>query len=266
MLDAFFAENPVSLATRSLYERVLTGFIASCDPATCVTGDVLKYLDSTKWGSSLRYTATTAIKKFLRWKYGADHPALRVRVKRTPSKPGRALNAQKALKVMEHFDLSKVKGKRDLAIYCLAIDTGLRVNELATLKNADVDLGEQKLLVRIKGGKWEDAIFSDDTRSALADWMNYRRAGDDRLFQLTRDGLRVIVRRWGEKLGFRISPHDLRRTFATLSTRNGAPSRLVQIAGRWSSIEMVERYTQTLTAEDFNDYFPTKNLTTKQKP
>jgi integrase len=70
----------------------------------------------------------------------------------------------------------------------------------------------------------------------------------------------VIVRRWGEKLGFRLSPHDLRRTFTTLSLKNGAPSRLVQVAGRWSSIEMVERYSQAITPGEYDDYFPTSKL------
>jgi integrase len=62
-------------------------------------------------------------------------------------------------------------------------------------------------------------------------------------------------------MGFRaglglISPHDLRRSMATLATENGAPSRTVQKAGRWSNIEMVERYTQTLDAKTFKKFFP----------
>jgi integrase/recombinase XerD len=261
MIDSFFAENPVSPATRELYARALTKFLSfCCEPSTCTPGDILKFLDSTGWGSSLRYTAVTAIKKYLRWKFGAEHPALRVRVKRDPAKPGRVLNKVRAETLLASFDLATIKGKRDYAIACLALDTGLRVKELASLRFADVDLGERRLKVRIKGGRWEDAVFSAHTRAAIADWCNYRRMGDDRLFQVTRDGLRVIVRRWGEKLGFRLSPHDLRRSFATLSTKNGAPSRLVQVAGRWSSIEMVEHYTQSLEPSDFDEFFPISHM------
>ncbi len=261
MIDSFFAENPVAPSSRLLYERVLVRFFADCpDPSICTAGDVLKFLDGTKWGSSLRYTAITTIKKYLRWKHGADHPALRVRVKRTAARPGRCLNAAKAYKLLESFDLATIKGKRDLAICCLALDNGLRVAELASLKYADVDLAERKLLVVIKGGNWEEAVFSEYTTSAIMDWCVHRKPGDDRLFQVSRDGLRVIVRRWGEKLGFRLSPHDLRRTFAVLSTKAGAPSRLVQVAGRWSDLKMVEHYTQSITAEDFQEYFPTSAL------
>ncbi len=256
-IDSFFAENPCSQSTRDTYSYALHRFEKFCsDPGACTPGEILKFFKTTKWGSSLQYTAATAIKKYLRWKYGAAHPALKLRVKRDPARPGRTLNKARAEELLASFDLATVKGKRDYAIACLALDTGLRVNELATLKFVDINLGERVLKVKIKGGNWADAVFSIHTRMAIADWCNYRRMGDERLFQVTRDGLRVIVRRWGEKLGFRLSPHDLRRSFATLSTKAGAPSRLVQVAGRWSSIDMVEHYTQAIEPADFDEFFP----------
>jgi len=260
-LDDFFAENPCSQSTRETYSYALVRFDAFCaDSSTCTPNDILKFFKLTGWGSSLRYTAATAIKKYIRWKHGSAHPALRLRVQRDPAKPGRVLNKVRAETLLSSFNLATLKGKRDYAIACLALDTGLRVNELATLKFADVDVSQRTLKVKIKGGEWGDAVFSVDTRSAIADWCNYRRMGDERLFQVTRDGLRVIVRRWGEKLGFRLSPHDLRRSFATLSTKAGAPSRLVQVAGRWSSIVMVELYTQSIEPSDFDEFFPVHRL------
>jgi integrase len=260
-LDDFFAENPCANTTRVTYSYTLTRFDAFCtDLSACTPNDILKFFKTTKWGPSLQYTAATAIKKYLRWLYGANHAALRLRVQRGKSKPGRVLSKLRAKQLLESFDLATIKGKRDYAIACLALDTGLRVNELSTLKFADIDLISRTLKVKTKGGNWNDAVFSVDTRAAIADWCNYRRMGDDRLFQVTRDGLRVIVRRWGEKLGFRLSPHDLRRSFATLSTKAGAPSRLVQVAGRWANIDMVEHYTQSIEAADFEEYFPVTRM------
>lgn len=257
MLDSFFAENPMAPTSRDSYSYTLTRFFSFCDdPGSCESKDVIKFLDSTVWGSALRASAVAAIRKYLRWRFGDSHPALRVRVKREPSKPGRTLNGQRVKQLLQSFDREKYKGKRDYAIACLALDTGLRVNELATLKLQNVEVGERRLVVKIKGGKWKEAVFSQHTADAISEWCNNRRLGDDRLFQITRDGLRVIVRRWGEKLGFRLSPHDFRRSFATLATKAGAPSRLVQIAGRWSSIEMVELYTSSLHPTDFDDFFP----------
>jgi integrase len=79
--------------------------------------------------------------------------------------------------------------------------------------------------------------------------------------RLTTSGLRVIVRKWGDGAGLgQISPHVFRRTFATLATIGGAPSRMVQLAGRWSRIEEVERYTRALTLDRFYDYLPSTML------
>lgn len=261
MLDTFFAENPMAPTSRDSYAYILTRFLNSCkEPGSCTSKDVIKFLDSTNWGSSLRALAVAAIKKYLRWRFGDDHLALRVRVRREPSKPGRTLSGQQVKELLQSFDRSYYKGKRDYAIACLALDTGLRVNELATLNSKDVDICERKLVVRIKGGNWKVAVFSHHTADAVLEWCGNRRLGDDRLFQISRDGLRVIVRRWGEKLGFRLSPHDFRRSFATLATKAGAPSRLVQVAGRWSSIEMVELYTSSINPTDFDDFFPVQHI------
>jgi len=253
-LDEFFAENPVLPTTRTTYETMLNRFAENIsNPATCTPAEILAWLQRTNWGSSMSYTASIAIKKYLRWQYGAGHPALHLKLKKEESKPGRSLNAAQAEILLDSFDLSTIKGKRDYSICCLALDTGLRVNELATLKLSDIDFGTRTLRVRVKGGRWDDAVFSEHTRAALVDWCNHRRLGDLRMFQMTRDGLRVTVRRWGEKIGIRLSPHDLRRSFATISSRNGAPTRLVQVAGRWSDVKMVERYTQAIEAADFEN-------------
>ena len=74
---------------------------------------------------------------------------------------------------------------------------------------------------------------------------------------MTRFGLNVTFRNLGKSSGIGpLSPHDFRRTFATLSLQGGAPTRLVQLAGRWNSVKEVERYSQALSAQDFEPYSP----------
>ena len=78
---------------------------------------------------------------------------------------------------------------------------------------------------------------------------------------LTPDGLRSIFRALGAKSGLpNLSPHMLRRTFATLAIRQGASSKLVQVAGGWSSLLMVERYAQAIKPEDYQNHFATNVL------
>ena len=64
---------------------------------------------------------------------------------------------------------------------------------------------------------------------------------------LTTRGLRMNLKRLGERAGLRgVTTHAFRRGFACIATLAGAPTRTVQLAGRWSDIRMVERYTQDL--------------------
>ncbi len=260
VIEEFFSENAFAPGTMAQYRGILSRFLEAVEPASATAADVLKWLDSTGWGNSRRYVASVVIRRYLRWRFGAGHPALRLRVRREKSKPGRTLSENQVMMLFESFDTSTRKGRRDLAIAALALDTGLRVAELARLRLADVDLDSQTLTVQIKGGRWASAVFSVWTAVQIAAWLPYRAPRDPRLFQVTRDGLRVIVRRWGERLGFRLSPHDFRRTFAVFALRNGAPSRVVQRAGRWSDIRMVERYSQAIMLEDFAPYFPVARI------
>jgi len=74
----------------------------------------------------------------------------------------------------------------------------------------------------------------------------------DPLFQarggnrLTPGGLRSALLRIGKKAGIHISPHALRRTFATLSLKAGMNLIYLQGLLGHSSIEMTRRYVQTL--------------------
>jgi integrase len=115
-------------------------------------------------------------------------------------------------------------------------------------------------------------VFSVQTALYISAWAEMRRpaAGVGTLFlsfqhqtmgtALTREGVQGMCKKWGAKLGIKLSPHDFRRSFATLSTIFGAPSRVVQVAGRWSDIEMVERYTREITQSEIEDYLPVQRL------
>ena len=172
--------------------------------------------------------------------------------------------------MLQIFNTSIPKGKRDLAICSLFLDSGLRVSEVCSLELSRVHLHDFYCDVFIKGGHWERALFSEYTSSCIDNWLSIRSSfaspscrslfcslgGNSSGSQLTREGLQRVVFYWGKEIGVKLSPHDLRRTFATLATIAGAPSRLLQAAGRWSDISMVERYTRSIQVEGFRPYFP----------
>jgi len=271
-IDRFFIERGFSRATQATYRRVLGDLVSVPDLERLDAVGLLSFYDRPHWGNSMRYVAVSASRSFLRWRYGAGHPALSARIKRRRPKRQRSLSESQLVALLSSFDTSTPKGARDLAIASLAVDARLRVSELARLRLSDVDLRLCSLQVVVKGGEWGDGVFSPATANIISAWVARRKptGEDDHLFLstqgmtkgrgLTVNGIKTTVRRWGEAVGFKLSPHDFCRTFAILSTQNGAPSRVVQAAGRWANIEMVEHYTRNLEQEAIRPYLPIERL------
>lgn len=235
-----------------------------------------RFLDEhSTWGESTRRLAACAARAFYRYIYGATHPMLGYKLRRVKTKPQRTLSIKKIVQLLSVIDTSTQSGARDLAIMYLMLDTGLRESEVCNLETHYLDLEARTVHVIVKGGNWGKAVFSETTAKHLETWLTVRKTIIDtakyrpspRLFislrtgqKLLPAGLRDMFERLSKKVGFRVSPHDLRRTFATLATRAGAPTRVLMAGGRWSNIATLERYTAAIEPEDFENYFPTKLL------
>ena len=228
-----------------------------------------------EWSDSTRHSAACAAKALYRYLYGAFHPLLKVKVHRGDPGPQRTLTEAQANQLLASLDTTTGEGVRNLAIITLAIDTGLRNAELCRLELEHLNLDTRRLQVMVKGRKWGEGIYSEYTTSCLQSWLSIRPLyalkdtttvfvgikGTTPGRPLTTGGLRSLFRCLGSRSGLGlISRHDLRRTMATLATANGAPTRTVQKAGRWSRIDMVERYTQQLDIQAFAQYFPVAKL------
>jgi site-specific recombinase XerD len=266
-------------STQRQYEHVLEKFLAECCPESLTAKDLREWLGRHGWGNSLQWVALCVVKSYLRWRYGGEHPALLLKIKRQQCGPQRVLKMGQVQALLGSFDTSTAKGRRDLAICTLMLDTGLRSAEVCSLALAHVDLVERRLVVKIKGGAWSGAVFSEYTAACISQWLGERERaamkGERALFvgiggatpgrKLTTGGMGAIMRGWARAAGLAaLSPHDLRRTFATLAIRAGAPSRVVQAAGRWKHIEMVERYTQAITPEDMDGWYPVMGAMTRK--
>lgn len=245
------------------------------DPASLTAADFVKLLKSSGWGNARQRVALAAVKKYLVWAYGRKHPALDAKVKREEGKVQRSLDPQTALRLLASFDTYTPKGSRDLAICSLDLDTGLREAEICNVQLADVDLEHRTLQCIVKGGQWESAIFGEQTAANIDRWLHYRRIADGEgyLFThvktghgLTPEGLYMIVRTWGEKIGIELSPHDLRRSMAVMGYLNGASDRALMDMGRWKSVTMIKRYTKNAKLNAVRKYLPMDGLLDPKSP
>jgi integrase len=272
VIQDFFLEHAYSESTKVTYGRVLNEMLDAFGTFESVGPRQLnEWLENREnWGESMQWIAFSTAKKFVRWRYGEAHPALKLKRRRPQPSPQRTMDVEQVCELMSYFG-SHPKGIRDKAIASLLLDSGIRSNELCNIRLRFFYFEDKTFEVKAKGGEWKTGVFGDMASDHIRDWLeirdNHALPEVDRLFvglggikpgtTLTPDGLRVIVRRWGRRAGIgQLSPHDFRRSFATLATMAKAPTRLVQLAGRWKNIEEVERYTKALRMQEFIPYSP----------
>jgi integrase/recombinase XerC/integrase/recombinase XerD len=142
--------------------------------------------------------------------------------------------------------------RRDYAITCLLLDTGLRAFEACGLRAADVNLDEDWVKVMGKGAKERIVPFGKRTRKSLLTYvLNERPEGapEDNLFlghdgqHITPDTVRQIMDRLKRRSGVtRLHAHLLRHTFATRFLLAGGSALLLKQLLGHTTLAMVDRY------------------------
>lgn len=161
-------------------------------------------------------------------------------------------------------DIATEAGVRDRALLEVMYAAGLRVSELVSLKQSDVDVQAGLLVCHGKGSKERRVPLG---KSAIQWVQRYNiirsRYGKPSLPQLFVNGAKPITRqfawsmikRYAKKAGVKdISPHTLRHSFATHLLQHGADSRSVQALLGHSDISTTQIYTHITDRHLRNSY------------
>jgi integrase/recombinase XerD len=161
-------------------------------------------------------------------------------------------------------DIATEAGVRDRALLEVMYAAGLRVSELVSLKQSDVDVQAGLLVCHGKGSKERQVPLG---KSAIQWVQRYNvirsRYGKPSLPQLFVNGGKPITRqfawsmikRYAKKAGVKdISPHTLRHSFATHLLQHGADSRSVQALLGHSDISTTQIYTHITDRHLRNSY------------
>jgi integrase/recombinase XerD len=139
------------------------------------------------------------------------------------------------------------------------LDSGMRVSELANLNLDDVDMSSGSILIRHgKGGKERVVRIGATAQKALWRYVTiFRRGNTDRLFlnrsgsPLDTTGIKLMIRRLGKKAGvLGVHVYRLRHTFAISYLRNGGDIFSLKYLLGHPSLNMVQRYLGSLSADD----------------
>jgi site-specific recombinase XerD len=280
-LEYLEIEKGRSIHTVTNYDRYLSRFLEYAkieDPRKLTESMVREYRlwlnrqPGTKTGRNIdtlkRKTQNyylIALRAFLKYirKKGMDslNPE-RIELAKVPERSLDLISSQELDRLMSAPDANTLRGLRDKAILELLFSTGLRVSELCSLSQEDVDLSRDEFSVRGKGDKVRVVFLSDTARNAIKAYLKERKDFDDAMFvqygknskkeevknkelRLTTRSVQRIIKRYATIAGItrKVTPHVIRHSFATDLLSNGADLRSVQALLGHANIATTQIYT-----------------------
>ncbi len=263
--DAGLAENTVTAYRRDL--RDFTNFLRGAGQdsvRTATRQQVIDYLGhlrklGLKRGTVARkLTAIRQIYKFLLREDLTDtDPTANVDGPRLSKRLPEVLSEEQCMRLLQVPDVSTPKGLRDAAMITLLYATGLRVSELVNLDIHALNVEEQLVRVKGKGGKERLVPVAPAALELVSRYMTTARAEFDKhgntsaifLTRLgrpfTRAGFWKMLKQHAAAAGLpnTVSPHTLRHSFATHLLHGGADLRAIQEMLGHSSLSVTETYT-----------------------
>jgi len=269
-LDSSWAEQGLARSTMQAYRSDLSGFsrwLKAQGNNLCTAGgeDIQMYLASrlqkgTRASSVARILS--AIRLFYRYAkrhaLRGDDPCAQVITPKPSRHLPTVLNEQETETLLNTPDVGTPKGLRDRAMLELLYACGLRVSELVSLKQGQINMKTGVLRLVGKGMKERLVPFGE----CATDWLErYLRESRPLLLEgrpqtedlfVTRQGRAMsrqafwqMLRRMTQKAGITkpLTPHTLRHTFATHLLNHGADLRVVQMLLGHSDLATTQIYT-----------------------
>ena len=175
-----------------------------------------------------------------------------VKVAKTLPKP---ISHQHILEALEHTDL------QEKLIIIMLYTLGLRISELSSLELDDIT--DEWVRVLGKGNKQRDLPLISSTKKILDEYLGvfmlkkflFEKNGE----KLSENSLRYIVTKVFRKIGIKVTPHQLRHSYATSLLNSGAPIVDVSELLGHSSMATTQIYTKlgsALKQQNYNKAHP----------
>lgn len=277
-------ERDLSAHTLSNYRRDVekyTGWLGAKALKDVQTKDIEDYLVHLRSEKGMAASSTARMLASIRGlhSFGVQERMLDGDVAASVPVPSRGTSIPKALSIDEVSRLIEAcpNGEaasplqlRDRALVEMLYSTGARITELLDLDVDDLDVKNQLVLVRGKGGKERIVPLGVPALEALNHYIVRARTplnkkGSPALF-LNRNGARMgrqsgfkVVSEAAERAGLgHVSPHSLRHSFATHLLEGGADVRVVQELLGHASVATTQIYTK-VTPEHLREMWQTSH-------
>ncbi len=221
--------------------------------------DYVTYLEGNKFAAATVSRNVASLKAFYHFmvQEGCVEEDLSEQLKapKIEKKVPEIMSPEEVIRLLEQPSGNTPKEIRDKAMLELLYATGIRVTELITLKNADVNMQMGVILCRDRN-KERIIPFGMAARNALARYLDGTRdamlenKASEELFvncsgqPMSRQGFWKLIKYYAKKAEIKadITPHTMRHSFAAHLVENGADLRSVQEMLGHSDISTTQIY------------------------
>jgi site-specific recombinase XerD len=173
---------------------------------------------------------------------------------------GNWLSLEQTQQLINAPDISTTVGLRNRAILATLLGCGLRRLELVNLSINQLQLRDDRWVIANlvgKRNKTRTVTVPTWTKQAIDDYLDATHIYSGQLFQamnksgkiqrdhISPETVRGVVSLNAQKCGFKITPHDLRRTYAKLALKNGAKIEQIQLNLGHQSLATTQIYLGT---------------------
>ncbi|MFC1984085.1 tyrosine-type recombinase/integrase [Chloroflexota bacterium] len=236
----------VSLGTLQFYRIKLGRFLSEVNPDNAKRQDIEIFLLQFK-NPGNRHAYYRAIKTFYNWREETFSMSSLMEYVRAP-RLGKLILPSLTREQVQTL-LENVDNVRDKAIIALFVESGLRLSELTCIKPQDIDWRSRTIRIIGKGREEAFAPFGNLTDNYLKSWLSEYEPNSN-IWGVNKWGIISMLRRLKADTGLTCNPHTFRRTFACLLRKAGLDVLIIKDLGRWESLEMVQRYTRSVTLHD----------------
>ena len=200
---------------------------------------------------NLIIVALRAFSRFLRQEYPKNNLISKIdqleSIRSPRAEPHKPYNQEEVRKI-----LNAAKGWRRVALH-IALYAGLRQQEIQSLDLQDIDLENGIITVRSgKGGKRREVAISNILKAELERWIQLRNLQDSNSESLlisnrgSRPNLQSgsVLQILSQNVGFKVSWHRCRSTYATMLYKKSKDVKLVQFQLGHSNSSTTDRYIQ----------------------
>lgn len=177
---------------------------------------------------------------------------------------GTWLSEQQVGELLRSYDLSDQQDRRDRLVIMFGVMTGLRLFEIAGLSWDAFSADYSSVKIHGKGDKLVEVPLPRQLQEAVREWKREAYMGASAVIPSFRwvwnpgKGKRVLIPMWdaplgdagvgyvlkraSELIGVKVTPHDLRRSFAGILEAKGMSLKDIQLLMRHENLATTDRY------------------------